>query len=290
MTTLQKPAPKKKRRRIRRSKNSKNYFTQIHEDAINEYNLPETTFKRRDELYVKLLQPVFSQLVDKIVFTYRFTILPNIEVLRDECKIWLITVLNKFDPSKGSKAFSYFSVITKNWFIQQVKKNKKKNQREIELSELSRELELKHVSTTNDYDETREKDEFWKHLWTEIETWDTDKLKENEKKVLEAVKILLSSPDDIEIEEVIKNIRDDRDITRRLLDDVMVYLSKSEERHKEVGLTAAKYVETLQRSNEQLVKISALLQKDESKKIGLTEDDKKGIFDLLQEEGGLKNA
>jgi len=145
------------------------------------------------------LQPVFSQLVDKIVFTYRFTILPNIEVLRDECKIWLITVLNKFDPSKGSKAFSYFSVITKNWFIQQVKKNKKKNQREIELSELSRELELKHVSTTNDYDETREKDEFWKHLWTEIETWDTDKLKENEKKVLEAVKILLSSPDDIEI-------------------------------------------------------------------------------------------
>lgn len=200
MTTLQKPAPKKKRRRrIRRSKNSKNYFTQIHEDAINEYNLPETTFKRREELYVKLLQPVFSQLVDKIVFTYRFTILPNIDVLRDECKIWLITVLNKFDPSKGSKAFSYFSVITKNWFIQQVKKNKKKNQREIELSELSRELELRHVSTTNDYDETREKDEFWKHLWTEIETWDTDKLKENEKKVLEAVKILLSSPDDIEI-------------------------------------------------------------------------------------------
>ena len=66
------------------------------------------------------------------------------------------------------------------------------------------------------------------------------------------------------IEEVIKNIRDDRDITRRLLDDVMVYLSKSEERHKEVGLTAAKYVETLQRSNEQLVKISALLQKDAS--------------------------
>jgi len=78
------------------------------------------------------------------------------------------------------------------------------------------------------------------------------------------------------IEEAIKNIRNDRDITRRLLDDVMVYLSKSEERHKEVGLTAAKYVETLQRSK--------------SKNIGLTDDDKKGIFDLLQEEGDIKDG
>lgn len=89
------------------------------------------------------------------------------------------------------------------------------------------------------------------------------------------------------IEEAIKNIRDDRDITRRLLDDVMVYLSKGEERHKEVGLTAAKYVETLQRSNEQLVKISALLQRKESKQVGLSSDDKKDIFDLIQRDGDI---
>ncbi len=36
-------------------------------------------------------------------------------------------------------------------------------------------------------------------MWEEIDTWDTGNLKENEKKVLEAIKILLSSPDDIEI-------------------------------------------------------------------------------------------
>ena len=86
------------------------------------------------------------------------------------------------------------------------------------------------------------------------------------------------------INEAIKNIRNDRDITRRLLDDVVVYLSKSEERHREVGMTAAKYVETLQRSNEQLVKISALLKKTEEKQTGLTADDKRDIFDMLQEE------
>ena len=108
----------KKRRRIRRSKNSKKYFTQVHEDAIIEYNKETTTNRRKEELYVTLLKPAFDQMVDKIVFTYKFTSLPNIDILREECKIWLITVLDKFNPDKGSKAFSYFSVITKNWFIQ----------------------------------------------------------------------------------------------------------------------------------------------------------------------------
>tara|TARA_R100001460_G_scaffold55057_2_gene94357 strand:- start:983 stop:1696 length:714 start_codon:yes stop_codon:yes gene_type:complete len=189
----------KKRRRIRRSKNSKKYFTKVHEDAIIEYNNPETSYRRKEELYVTLLKPAFDQMVDKIVFTYKFTNLPNIDILRQECKIWLVTVLDKFNPDKGSKAFSYFSVITKNWFIQKVKKNKKQNQREVELAELSKELELKHISVENDYDDEREKEEFWNHLWTEIDKWDTDKLKENEKKVLEAIKILLDSSDKIEI-------------------------------------------------------------------------------------------
>ena len=84
------------------------------------------------------------------------------------------------------------------------------------------------------------------------------------------------------LDEAIDNIRKDRDVTKRLLDDVMVYLSKSEERHREVGITAAKYVETLQRSNEQLVKISTLLKRAEKQETGLTADDKKDIFDLLQ--------
>ncbi len=191
--------PTKKRRRIRRSKNSKKYFTQVHEDAINEYNRPETTMRRKEELYVTLLKPAFDQMVDKIVFTYKFTNLPNIDVLRAECKVWIVTVLDKFNPDKGSKAFSYFSVITKNWFIQKVKKNQKKNRREIEIGELPKELELKHISVENEYDDSREKQEFWEKLNFEIKNWDTDKLKENEKKVLEAIKILLESPDDIEI-------------------------------------------------------------------------------------------
>jgi len=85
--------------------------------------------------------------------------------------------------------------------------------------------------------------------------------------------------------EAIDNIRKDRDVTKRLLDDVMVYLSKSEERHREVGITAAKYVETLQRSNEQLVKISGLLLKQTSTEgaVSLSDADKDQLYDLIKE-------
>jgi|TARA_R110002020_G_scaffold180803_6_gene375470 hypothetical protein len=138
-------------------------------------------------------------MVDKIVYTYKFSNLPNIDLLRDDCKIWLTTILDKYDPNKGSKAFSYFSVITKNWFIHKVKKNTQQNRRELDYDNLSKNVEQNYLSTDIQYNEEREYDEFWEHLWSEIESWDTGKLKENEKKVLEAVKIILKNSDNIEI-------------------------------------------------------------------------------------------
>tara|TARA_R110002020_G_scaffold9544_5_gene37512 strand:+ start:4468 stop:4761 length:294 start_codon:yes stop_codon:yes gene_type:complete len=84
------------------------------------------------------------------------------------------------------------------------------------------------------------------------------------------------------LEAAITNIESDRDVTRELLDDVMRYLSKNEQHHREVGSVAAKYVETLQRSNEQLVKISGLIHKQQSGDTGLSESDRADIFDILQ--------
>lgn len=83
------------------------------------------------------------------------------------------------------------------------------------------------------------------------------------------------------LEMAIKNIQDDREITRELLDDVVQYMSKDEQRHREVGITAAKYVETLQRSNEQLVKVASLMQKRETTSASLTDLDKDELFDMI---------
>ena len=69
-------------------------------------------------------------------------------------------------------------------------------------------------------------------------------------------------------DEALGNIREDREQTKDLLRDLIKYLGGAEDRHRDVALTAAKYVETLQRSNEQLVKIAALKQKTEKRKPG----------------------
>ena len=91
---------------------------------------------------------------------------------------------------------------------------------------------------------------------------------------------------DAYLDEAIKNIREDRAITATLLTDLVVYLKASEERHREVGPVAAKYVETLQRSNEQLVKVASLIQKKRASSVSLTEEDKNEIFDILNEDSG----
>jgi len=85
------------------------------------------------------------------------------------------------------------------------------------------------------------------------------------------------------IDEAIKNIRSDRAITTALLMELMDYIKKDEDRKESVGTIAAKYVETLQRSNEQLVKISTLIQKKTGKEQGLTDEDKNELFDLIKE-------
>ena len=107
--------------------------------------------------------------------------------------------MDKYNPNKGSKAFSYFSVITKNWFIHKVKRKAKQNRQELDISELPKDLELRHVSTFNPYYKDRVSEEFWRFLEHEIDSWEHDKMKENERKVHSAVKILMESCDDIEI-------------------------------------------------------------------------------------------
>ena len=183
-----------------RKKDTKRYyFTKDHENAIVKYASTDD-LQVKTELYIEFIEPAFNEMVNKIVYTYKFTTLPNIESLSEECKLWLTTILDKYDPNKGSKAFSYFSVITKNWFIHKVKKISQQNQREVYFEDISKDLEHTHLSTDLGYHRIREKEEFWDFLWTEMQSWDLGEgMKVNERKVYEAVKILLTEPDDIEI-------------------------------------------------------------------------------------------
>ena len=90
------------------------------------------------------------------------------------------------------------------------------------------------------------------------------------------------------IDRINQNITEDRAATKTLLASLMKYMMVSEDRHKEVGIVAAKYLETLQRSNEQLVKTAALLQKQQSGDSSISDEERDELFDLIQENSQSK--
>jgi hypothetical protein len=187
--------PRVKRKRRARTKN--HYFTKVHEKAVLDY-VASSCIKKRSELYEGYIQPAFSEMVDKIVYTYKFTNLPNIDYLKEECKIWLVTILEKYDPNKA-KAFSYFSVITKNWFIGKVKVQQKRNAREIDIDNISNSQKQRHLVTDESYLTERMEKEFWSNFYNEIKSWDITGMKENDQKVYKAIMILFESKEEIEI-------------------------------------------------------------------------------------------
>ena len=84
------------------------------------------------------------------------------------------------------------------------------------------------------------------------------------------------------IDEALTNIRSDRKVAREFLNEIANQIAKDEEQNKYLSPVAAKHIETLQRSNEQLVKLIGLRQKAGAQDLGLTDEDKNSLFDMIQ--------
>ena len=91
------------------------------------------------------------------------------------------------------------------------------------------------------------------------------------------------------IHESLSNIRQDRAMASTLLIDIMAHIKGNKHEHKDNGQIAAKYLETLQRSNEQLVKLNTLLFKKSSASTGLTASDKEQLYDLINDAEEINN-
>ena len=84
------------------------------------------------------------------------------------------------------------------------------------------------------------------------------------------------------IEEALDNIRNDRKSAREFLNEIANQIASDAEQNKYLSPVAAKHIETMQRSNEQLVKIIGIKQKDKDKILELSEDDKSSLYDIIQ--------
>ena len=128
---------KKKKRVIRRRPGVKRnmYFNADTQASIVCYQ-DSTCEKKKNNIYEKEILPAFDKLAENLIFIYGFmTPGQPVENLKNDCVTFLYETLYKFDESRGTKAFSYFNVVAKNWLIINSRRNQKNNRRHVSISD-----------------------------------------------------------------------------------------------------------------------------------------------------------
>lgn len=105
------------------------YFTLDTQSAIIEFQSTDKK-EEKERLYNEQIRSAFERLVENLIFVYGFqTPHEPTSVLHADCVSFLFEALKKWKPDRGTKAFSYFNVVAKNWLIMNSKKRQKHAQR-----------------------------------------------------------------------------------------------------------------------------------------------------------------
>lgn len=201
------PDKKKGRRKIKRKGDQPtliNYFTDKTQEQIIVYQQEADTEKKK-KIYVKEILPAFDSLVENLINVYGFSVMyESKQDLKHECLQFLYTAVDKFNAEKGSKAFSYFNVVAKNWLTIKSKQNMKRAQSYISIDDrdnLSKE-DLEQI-------ETHQFHPGFEEVYTMVNTHEyltklvgaiEDKTKtDNEKMVVNAIKVLINNLEDVDL-------------------------------------------------------------------------------------------
>ena len=119
-----KPKPVVKKTRKRKKKGKNYYFHQGTEKAIIRYNNSDSP-SLRNKIYNEHIRAAFDKLAENIIHTFKFYYFDvSSEEVKHEVVSFLVMNMHKFKEGKG-KAFSYFSIVAKNYLILNNNKNYK---------------------------------------------------------------------------------------------------------------------------------------------------------------------
>jgi len=189
--------PEKKKRGRKRTK--KQYFTPDTDAAIKEY-LATSNQDERDTIFKYRIWYPFYKLAENLIHTFKFyyTEVDDLEDLKHEVICFLLEKLDYFKPEKGSKAFSYFSIVGKNYLILYNNNNYKKKKAKVDpsaadeddgvLRQLGRDDRKQDIKDFIDYF-TLYTD---KHMFTMFK-------KDKDRKVCDAINILFKRRENLEI-------------------------------------------------------------------------------------------
>lgn len=101
-------------------KSSNNYFTKAVDAAIEQYN-DEDDEELRSYIYEADIYEPLDKLVENVIHRYKFHEYDwSYEVLKHDCVTYLTDRLDRFSPERG-KAYSFFTVIARNYLTQRAK-------------------------------------------------------------------------------------------------------------------------------------------------------------------------
>ena len=158
---------KKKRR-----KKSKVYFGTPVQEAIIRYNDSDDPVVR-NKIYSEEIAAAFDKLAENLIHTFKFYYFDySFKDVKDEVVSFLVMQMPKYQPDKG-RAFSYFSVVGKNYLILNNNNNYKKMKSQDDISVLDFNRDVQGESTTGEVTEyygefVEQMLEYWENNITNI--------------------------------------------------------------------------------------------------------------------------
>tara|TARA_R110001583_G_scaffold94119_4_gene237520 strand:- start:1859 stop:2605 length:747 start_codon:yes stop_codon:yes gene_type:complete len=126
---------KKKSLKVKKKTKKKPYFGKDAHNAIVRYQECECR-KEKNKIYFEEIKPSFEKLAENLIFIHGFSSSKeDFHIIKSDCVSFLYEILEKFDPSKGSKAFSYFNICAKHYLIIQSKKKAKNRNRNVSIND-----------------------------------------------------------------------------------------------------------------------------------------------------------
>jgi len=182
-----------------RNKSKSNYFNNETELAIRLYNETEDPTVRARIFSDHIYFP-FYKLSENIIHTFKFyyTDTDDIEDLKHKIVTLLLEEkISKFDPTRGTKAYSYFGTIVKRWLINYNNKNYKQLKRRGTLEEYEAEsLEPDEIYDQNAISLSEFIDFYVQQMYSELDILFE---KENDKKIADAILTIFSTRMDIQL-------------------------------------------------------------------------------------------
>jgi hypothetical protein len=174
------------------------YFTSDTESAIVAYNESDD-LREKDRIYNEKIQAPFSKIAENVYNTFKFSYadVSPLEIQKQAIS-HMVANISKYEKGKG-KAFSYFSIVAKHWFILDNNTTYRRFKKHVEICEQSSEAGEFVVEPEHEKQESETR-EFIKLM---VEYWDKNVgkffTKERDLKIANAVVEIFRNADRIDV-------------------------------------------------------------------------------------------